>query len=194
LTTYINPWNEAYRLAAGKRKSTTQITTLRKPDGTFTEDLQATIKHMLDHFAPEDSQYEDTELHKKARTLAMEPIYTEDDKEFTTQEIRNAVGSLGERKASGVDGITGEIFKGAFRLFPNYITAIYNGRLRQGTFPTRWKRAKVIPVIKPGKENSDNVSKFRPISLINAGGKFLEKVLINRINYHVNLHSPKRHH
>jgi len=24
MTTYINPWNEAYRLAAGKRKSTTQ--------------------------------------------------------------------------------------------------------------------------------------------------------------------------
>jgi len=55
MTTYINPWNEAYRLAAGKRKSTTQITTLRKPDGTFTEDLQATLKYMLDHFAPEES-------------------------------------------------------------------------------------------------------------------------------------------
>ena len=111
----------------------------------------------------------------------------EDDKEFTTQEIRNAVSSLGERKAPGVDGITGEIFKGAFKLFPNYVTAIYNGCLRQGTFPTRWKRAKVIPVIKPGKENSDDVSKFRPISLINVGGKILEKVLINRINYHANL-------
>ena len=55
MTTYINPWNEAYRLAAGKRKSTTQITTLRKPDGTFTEDLQATLKYLLDHFAPEES-------------------------------------------------------------------------------------------------------------------------------------------
>ena len=116
-----------------------------------------------------------TDLHKQARTLAMEPIYTENDKEFTTQEIRNAVSSLGERKAPGVEGITGKIFKGAFKLFPNYVTAIYNGCLRQGIFPTRWKRANVITVIKPGKENSDDVSKFRPISLIIVGGTILEK-------------------
>jgi hypothetical protein len=53
MTTHINPWNEAYRLAAGKRKSATQITTLRKPDGTLTADRQETLKHMLEHFAPE---------------------------------------------------------------------------------------------------------------------------------------------
>jgi len=141
----------------------------------FTEDLQTTLKHKLDHFAPEDSQHDDTDLHKQARILAMEPICMEDDKEFTTQEIRNAISSLGERNAPVIDGITGEIFKDAFKLFPNYITAIYNGCLRQGAFPTRWKRVKVIPVIKPGKENSDNVSKFRPVSLINVGGKILEK-------------------
>ena len=34
MTTHINPWNEAYRLAAGKWKKPVQITTLRKPDGT----------------------------------------------------------------------------------------------------------------------------------------------------------------
>jgi hypothetical protein len=94
-TTYINPWNEAYRLTAGKRRSTTQITTLRKPDGTLIADLQKTLKHMLEHFAPEDNQHDDSDLHQQARTLSMEPIYTEDDKEFTVQEIRNAVASLG---------------------------------------------------------------------------------------------------
>jgi hypothetical protein len=155
MTTYINPWNEAYRLAAGKRKSMTQITTLRKPDGTLTADLQETFKHTLEHFAPEDNQHDDSDLHKQARTLSTELIYTEDDKEFTVQEIRNAVASLGAKKAPGVDSITGEIYKDAFKLFLNYITTLYNGCLRQGTFPTRWKRAKVIPVTKPGKENSE---------------------------------------
>jgi len=43
-------------------------------------------------------------------------------------------------------------------------------------------------ITKPGKENSDEVSKFRPISLLNVGGKVLEKVLINRINHHVFSH------
>jgi hypothetical protein len=60
--------------------------------------------------------------------------------------------------------------------------------LRRGIFPTRWKRAKVIPIVKPGKDTSDEVSKFRPISLLNVGGKVLEKVLIDRINHHAISH------
>jgi hypothetical protein len=62
---------------------------------------------------------------------------------------------------------------------------MYNGCLRRGVFPTRWKRAQLVPITKPGKENSEDVSKFRPISLLNTEGKVLEKVLINRINHHV---------
>ena len=47
------------------------------------------------------------------------------------------------------------------------------------------KKVKIIPITKPGKQNSKDVSKFRPISLINVGGKVLEKLLINRIMHHV---------
>jgi hypothetical protein len=92
---------------------------------------------------------------------------------------------VGNKKAPGEDGITGEIYVSAFDMLPNYITALYNGCLRRGVFPKKRKRAKLIPITKPGKENSDEVSKFRPRSLLNVGGKVLEKVLINRINYHV---------
>jgi len=62
---------------------------------------------------------------------------------------------------------------------------MYNACLRKGVFPKRWTTAKLIPIVKPGKENSDEVSKFRPINLLNTGGKVLEKLLINRITHHV---------
>jgi len=42
-----------------------------------------------------------------------------------------------------------------------------------------------MPIIKPGQEGSEEVSKFRPISLLDTGGKVLEKIMINRINHHV---------
>jgi hypothetical protein len=90
---------------------------------------------------------------------------------------------MNNRKAPGEEGITGEILNLAFQT--KFITALYNGCLRKGIFPTRWKRAILIPIIKPGKENSNEVSKYRPISLLNIGGKVLEKVLINRINHHL---------
>jgi len=82
-----------------------------------------------------------------------------------------------------------EIYKSAFEIFPRYITAMYNGCLNTGVFPMRSKRTKLVPITKPGKDKSEDVSKFRPISLINKGGNVLEKLLINRINHHVFSHN-----
>ena len=95
---------------------------------------------------------------------------------------------MGNKKAPGEDGLTDEIYESTFEIFPSYITAFYNGCLRRGVFRRRWKRTKLIPMTKPGKENSEDISKFRPISLLNIGGKVQEKVLINRINRHVFSH------
>jgi hypothetical protein len=39
--------------------------------------------------------------------------------------------------------------------------------------------------VKRGKEGLNKVHKYRPISLINIGGKVLEKLLIVRINHHL---------
>jgi hypothetical protein len=41
--------------------------------------------------------------------------------------------------------------------------------------------AKIIPIIKPHTQNSEDVTKYRPISLLNIGEKILEKALITRI-------------
>jgi hypothetical protein len=40
LTASSNPWNEVYKLAAGKRRNNIQITTLQKPDGFLTDDFR----------------------------------------------------------------------------------------------------------------------------------------------------------
>jgi hypothetical protein len=145
--------------------------------------MEETVTLMLEHFTPEDNAQDDTEFQKKIRTQSQGTVNTSDDREFTLAETRNVVESMNTKKAPGEDGITGEIFKQVFEIFPKYITAIYNGCLRKGVFPRRWKRAKLIPVIKPGKEYSEEVTKFRPISLLNIQGKILEKLLITRINY-----------
>jgi len=84
-----------------------------------------------------------------------------------------------------MDGITSDIFLRTFNKYPRIIRAIYNQCLIRGSFPIRSKTAKIIPIAKPGKENSMNPSKYRPINLLNIGGKVLEKLLINRINHHM---------
>jgi len=188
LTPASNPWNVVYKLATGKRKANVNLSTLKKTDGSRTKDTADTLQYMLEHFISEDDNKNDDEDHRHARLQSQLPTGTADDKEFTVLEIRNAIESLGNKKAPGEDGITGEIFKSAFEIFPSYITAIYNGCLNRGVFPTRWKRSKLFPITKPGKDNCEDVTKFRPISLINTGGKVLEKVLISRINHYVFSH------
>jgi hypothetical protein len=55
--------------------------------------------------------------------------------------------------------------------------------VRKGVFLKSWERAKVIQIVKPGKEESEEVTKFRSISLLNIEGKIMEKILITIINY-----------
>ena len=47
------------------------------------------------------------------------------------------------------------------------------------------KTAKILPIIKPGKEYNSDPSKYHPISLLNTEGKVLEKLIIRRIMHYL---------
>jgi hypothetical protein len=176
-----NPWNAIFKRAAGKTKRATHITTLRLQDGSLTTYLQDTLLQMIQKFAPDDNQEDDTEKHRQIRTLTRKPIEMENDEEFTVQEVTNVIEDMGNKKAPGEDGISNEVWKCIGAILLRYLTAIYNGCLK-GVFHKRWKKARIIPIVKPGNEGSDEVNKFRPISLLDSGGTEMEK-LINRINH-----------
>ena len=184
---YMNPWSQVYKLAAGKTRTRSIMTTIRKPDGTGTTSLHETVNVFLDYLLTEDSE-EDNLHHKNIRKSIKEQVRTKEDVEFTQQEIRNTIENFNHKKAPGLDGITGGIYQRTFHMFPRIITTIYNQCLKRGCFRKPWKIAKVIPVTKPAKVNSLDPSKCRLFSLLNMGGKILEKLLINRINHHLYKH------
>jgi len=157
------------------------MSTLQKTNGSHTEDLRETIKCIIEHLIPKDEEAEETDYHKRIRTLMKEPVKTEDDRDFTAEEIKQTIKSIDHEKAPGEDGITSKILLWTFERFPRLVTTLFNGCLRTGCFPRRWKRARIIPTTKEGKENCNDAYKYRPISLLNVGGKVLEKLLINRI-------------
>jgi len=139
---------------------------------------------MLDHLITDDGE-EENQHHKNIRKMIPEPIYACNESEFTQREIKQTIPCFKRKKAPGMNGITSDIFLKTFNKFPRIATAIYNQCLIRGSFPRRWKTAKIIPIAKPGKENSMDPSKYHPISLLHIGGKVLEKLLINRINHHM---------
>ena len=83
-----NPWSQVYKLAAGKARANSIMTTLRKPDGSETSSIQETMNIMLDHLFTEDTE-EDTLHHKNIRKNSEEPICTGGDLEFSREEIKN---------------------------------------------------------------------------------------------------------
>jgi hypothetical protein len=113
---------------------------------------------MIQKFAPEDNQKEDTETHSQIRTMTNKAPDTQNDEEFTLQEVTNVIKCIGDKKAPGEDGISNEVWKCIGSILPKYLTAIYNGCLREEVFPKRWKKARLIPIVKPGKERNDEVS------------------------------------
>jgi hypothetical protein len=143
----------------------------------------------MDYFIPEDSEYNDRVHHIRARQQVTEPMHTPDDDTLTKQEIQAVLEKFDPRKATGEDALNSEILLRTFRSFPTFFTELYNECLRRGIFPKQWKRSITLPIVKPGKEGINEVSKYRPISLLNLGDKVLEKLLIDRINHHLHSNS-----
>jgi hypothetical protein len=96
---------------------------MRKPDGSLTKDTSETLQHLLEYFVPVDKLTDDNDQHTQTRLQSQAPLDTVDDKEFTIEEIRNAIGSMGNKKAPGEDGITGEIYKSNFHIFSQILNS-----------------------------------------------------------------------
>jgi hypothetical protein len=74
--------------------------------------------------------------------------------DFSQDEVRQIIEGFNPKKAQGPDGMTSDILIIVFKSMPKTVTLIYNKCLKRGYFPKEWKIAKIIPIIKPGKEDS----------------------------------------
>jgi len=104
---------------------------------------------------------------------------------FTIEEVTTAVSKLPSGKAPGPDLIPNEIIKLTFKKFPQTFVGCYNACLEEAVFPSRWKRAKLVLLHKGQGKPKDAPSSYRPISLLDGAGKVLERLLLNRLNRHI---------
>jgi hypothetical protein len=100
---------------------------------------------------------------------------------FTLMEIKQVIKRLHPHKAPGPDNIRAQMIQElpppGFRV----LLYILNATLRLEYWPTTFKLAKVIMVLKPAKPPTD-VASYRPISLLPIILKILEKHVLLRLN------------
>ncbi|KAL4126891.1 hypothetical protein QTP88_011091 [Uroleucon formosanum] len=101
-------------------------------------------------------------------------------KHTTPNEISSIIKSLKIHKSPGHDQISNKIVKNFPAKTIIQLTHIYNATLRLSYFPSTWKSAVIIPILKPSKP-PDKADSYRPISLLPVLGKILEKILLKRL-------------
>lgn len=141
-------------------------------DGILTTNREETIRTIIDaHFPknPDEAEF----------SPVIGPV---NEVQLTNQyEVQELLKKMKNNRAPGVDGLQKELIERAFKRTPEVIIEILNDCMKNGYFPACWKVAK-IP--KPNKDLK-NVDAYRPISLLPAWGKLLDKLITTRLDYYL---------
>ena len=77
-------------------------------------------------------------------------------------------------KSSGIENISPRCLKDALLVLNNQLCYIFEKSINSGIFPDLWKIATVIPIFKGC--NKEDVSNYRPVSLLPVPGTILETI------------------
>ena len=98
-------------------------------------------------------------------------------------EVESVLNTLTIGKASGPNGLSNRILRELSTELSIPFCSLFNQSLRTGTFPVQYKEANVCPVPKKGEMSL--VSNYRPISLLNAESKVLERIVFKYLFNHL---------
>ena len=96
---------------------------------------------------------------------------------ISEKDVFDSICNLHPNKAAGPDGIGPRMIKEAGVAIAPSLARLFNFSIESGKFPCQWKRANVIPVHKKGPRQ--DVSNYRPVSLLCIIGKCFEKIVSN---------------
>lgn len=101
-------------------------------------------------------------------------------KPFRIQEVVNEVKKLKSKKSPGFDLIDSSVIKALPKKGYVFMTVLFNSILRLSHFPTPWKCAKIIMILKPNKPENI-ITSYRPISLLPILSKLFERLFQKRL-------------
>ena len=126
----------------------------------------------------------DRQLEASVSQFLSTPLSPENISYPSVNEIAYNIQSLRNSKAPGSDRIHNTLLKNLPRSGIRFCHHIIAACYKLTYFPIKWKQAKVIPILKPGKKSSE-ASSYRPISLLCSLSKILERTMLSRINMHI---------
>lgn len=140
---------------------------------------------LADHFCPPETCHEeepspyDEEIEAAIRNSEVNPL----NLPFNATELNNCLNLL-KSKAMGPDCVHNEMLGHLSMTNRATLLKILNQLWSSGQVPPDWKKAIIIPIAKPGK-SPHLAESYRPISLTSCLGKVMEKMVSNRLTWHL---------
>jgi ribonuclease HI len=106
----------------------------------------------------------------------------EDGLPFTLREIEEALTQVKEGKAAGPDFIHPRLLRKLPPAGIAVVARLFDMSWRGAEVPQNWRRARVVPLLKDGKP-PEEIPSYRPISLTATLGKWMERVVANRLMF-----------
>ncbi|KAM7307074.1 hypothetical protein ISCGN_010710 [Ixodes scapularis] len=105
------------------------------------------------------------------------------DKDFTLAELNGALTQNNRKTTPGPDGITYTLLRNLPDRDKETLLDHINQHWNAGTLPDEWKTSHITMIPKPGK--TATLSNLRPISLTSCVGKTMERLVLNRLEEHL---------
>lgn len=162
-----DPWGLPYRIVMKKLGNHNKIPGITNPAWAHT---------IVNTLFPRTERTET--LHATVHLVREQDLFLQD-------EVMAICRKLKKGKAPGPDGVPNEIIAIVGKQWPGLFTSIFNTCLKMGVFPTAWKKQMLVLLRKADKP-LDNPSSYRPLCLLDTCGKFLERLLVKRMEAELN--------
>jgi hypothetical protein len=173
-----NIWQAARYLNPGGGSAFDKIPPLTRRDGSTTGEKTEQANELLTTFFPPLPARIEDEGPRPQRTAAPMPP-------LTMEEIERKIVAAKPWKAPGEDGLPAIVWKQIWPAVKDRVLRLFQTSLDEGTLPSQWRSAKLIPLKKPNKGDYTVAKSWRPISLLSTLGKTLEAVVAERVSHAV---------
>ena len=106
---------------------------------------------------------------------------------FSKDDIHSILIAIKENKSHGCDEISSKMISMCGESLVDPLFIIFNNCLSKGIFPKNWKKANVVPIHKKNKKN--DITNYRPISLLPIFSKVFEKLIFNNLYSYLTVNS-----
>lgn len=168
------------------RQTGNTINTLYNENGEILTDTFSILNRVQEYYTElyAHKGTDENERHKILSTISNdvpESDQHECDSNVTTAEIKTSLFSMKRNKSPGRDGITTEFYRCFYHIFEPLFLKLINEIEKEGTLSRTMKNGMITLIYKKG--DKQEITNWRPITLLNVDYKVFAKVMANRLKH-----------